>query len=81
MAYVAFIPMIVLAMQVPVTISGLGVSQAAFPLGFARFGMASSDAVALSVLFVSLGIVGSLPGGLYYIGGPPASASAPRGLA
>lgn len=81
-AYVVCIPVIVLVMQVPVSISGLGVSQAAFPLAFARFSTPAADAVALSVLFVALGIVGSLPGGLYYVVGPTRAGSAggPRGV-
>jgi hypothetical protein len=36
---------------------------------FARAGVASADAFALSVLFVALGIVGNLPGGLLYATG------------
>ena len=69
-SYFAFIPIIVLLMQFPISISGLGVAQWAFPLCFTRVGATGADAVALSVLFVALGIVGSLPGGLYYLSGP-----------
>lgn len=69
-AYFAFIPIIVLLMQFPVSISGIGIAQWAFPVCFTRVGASEADAVALSVLFVALGIVGSLPGGLYYLSGP-----------
>lgn len=66
MTYFAFIPLILLIMLLPVTINGLGTSQAAFLWFFARAGESSADAFALSVLFVALGIVGNLPGGLLY---------------
>ena len=64
--YFAFIPLVLLIMLLPVTINGLGTSQAAFLWFFARAGVSSADAFALSVLFVALGIVGNLPGGLLY---------------
>lgn len=61
-AYFAFIPIILLVMLLPVTVNGLGTSQAAFVLFFAAAGVARPEAFALSVLFVALGIVGNLPG-------------------
>jgi hypothetical protein len=64
--YFAFIPLILLIMLLPVTINGIGTSQAAFVWFFARRGVAAAPAFALSVLFVALGIVGNLPGGLLY---------------
>jgi hypothetical protein len=48
---------------------GLGSSQLAFDLFFRQVGVASADAVALSILFVALGVVGNLPGGLLYLTG------------
>jgi hypothetical protein len=65
-AYFAFIPLILLVMLLPVTFNGIGTSQFAFVWFFARAGVESSPAFALSVLFVALGIVGNLPGGLLY---------------
>ena len=65
-AYFAFIPIILLVMQLPVTFNGIGTSQAAFVWFFGRVGVAAGPAFALSVLFVALGIVGNLPGGLLY---------------
>ncbi|HMD36873.1 MAG TPA: lysylphosphatidylglycerol synthase transmembrane domain-containing protein [Vicinamibacterales bacterium] len=65
-AYFAFIPIILLVMLLPVTFNGIGTSQAAFVWFFARAGVAAGPAFALSVLFVALGIVGNLPGGLLY---------------
>jgi hypothetical protein len=72
--YFAFVPLILLIMLLPVTINGLGTSQAAFVWFFARAGVASAPAFALSVLFVALGILGNLPGAVLYAvrGLPPA---------
>jgi uncharacterized protein (TIRG00374 family) len=67
--YFVFIPLIVIVMQLPITVSGLGVSQAMFDLLFTRVGVPSSQAVALSILFVALAIVGNLPGAILYASG------------
>ena len=64
--YFAFIPVILLIMLLPVSVNGLGTSQAAFVWFFARVGVEAAPAFALSILFVALGIVGNLPGGLLY---------------
>ncbi|HMF98330.1 MAG TPA: hypothetical protein VKE96_28715, partial [Vicinamibacterales bacterium] len=50
----------------PVTFNGIGTSQAAFVWFFGRAGVAAPAAFALSILFVALGVVGNLPGGLLY---------------
>ena len=68
-AYLAAVPVIVLIMQIPITVSGLGTSQVGFELLFTRFGTTSADAIALSLLFVALGTVGNLPGALLYLTG------------
>jgi uncharacterized protein (TIRG00374 family) len=65
-AYFAFIPIILIVMLLPVTVNGLGTSQAAFVLFFGAAGVAAPGAFALSVLFVALGVVGNLPGGLLW---------------
>ena len=62
--YFAFLPLILLVMLLPVTINGLGTGQAAFVWFFARAGVTAAAAFALSVLFIGLGVVGNLPGGL-----------------
>ena len=75
-AYFVFVPLIVLVMQVPISISGLGTSQLMFDVLFGRLGVSSPQAVALSILFVGLGVVGNLPGALLYLTGgikPPAA--------
>jgi hypothetical protein len=63
-AYFAFVPLIVLVMQVPVSVNGIGTSQAAFVWFFGQAGVGRAEAFALSVLFLALGVVGNLPGGL-----------------
>jgi uncharacterized protein (TIRG00374 family) len=68
-AYFAFVPLILLIMLLPITVNGLGTSQAAFVWFFARAGVASASAFALSILFVALGVVGNLPGAVLYAAG------------
>jgi uncharacterized protein (TIRG00374 family) len=68
-AYLAFIPLILLVMLLPVTFNGIGTSQAAFVWFFSRAGVPAASAFALSVLFVALGVVGNLPGGILYLSG------------
>jgi uncharacterized protein (TIRG00374 family) len=65
--YFAFIPIILIVMLLPITINGLGTSQAGFVALFVHAGVGSAQAFALSVLFVALGIVGNLPGGFLYL--------------
>lgn len=65
-AYFAFIPMILLVMLLPISINGIGTSQAAFVWFFARAAVPAAEAFALSVMFVALGVVGNLPGGILY---------------
>ena len=65
-AYFVCIPVILLVMLLPISMNGVGTSQAAFVWCFGALGIPRADAFALSVLFVGLGIVGNLPGGLLY---------------
>ena len=72
LVYFAFVPLILLVMLLPVSINGIGPSQVAFVWFFGRAGVPEAQAFALSLLFVALGIVGNLPGGLLYaIGSRP----------
>lgn len=64
--YFMFIPLILLIMLLPVSINGIGPSQVAFVWFFSRVGVPDAQSFALSILFVALGIVGNLPGGLLY---------------
>ena len=72
LTYFAVVPVILLIMQVPITINGLGTTQVAFVtlLGAARAGAAPTTA--LSILFLALGFIGTLPGGVIYALGDPA---------
>lgn len=66
-AYFAFVPIILLVMLLPISINGLGVSQWGFQTLFGRIGTPAPQALALSILFVALGIVGNLPGAVLYL--------------
>jgi glycosyltransferase 2 family protein len=63
-AYFAFVPLILIVMLLPVTFNGIGTSQVAFVWFFGRAGVPAASAFTLSILFVALGVVGNLPGGL-----------------
>ena len=67
--YFAFVPIITLIMQIPITVGGLGTTQYAFERFFGYAGVAPPQAVALSILFLALGTLGNLPGGLLYATG------------
>lgn len=71
--YFALIPFAVIAFLLPASVSGLGAGTASFVPLFALAGVPAADAVALSLLFWLLGILGNLPGGLLVAGGhrPP----------
>jgi glycosyltransferase 2 family protein len=64
--YFAVIPVILLIMQIPVTINGLGTTQVAFVALLGAAGADAARSTALSLLFLVLGVIGSLPGGLIY---------------
>ena len=68
-AYFTYVPIILFVMLLPITVLGLGTSQWAFVALFGYSGAAAADGFALSVLFVALGIVGNLPGGILYATG------------
>jgi uncharacterized protein (TIRG00374 family) len=68
--YFGLIPLILLVMLLPVSVNGIGTSQMGFVWFFGRAGVPEAEAFALSVLFVALGVVGNLPGGLLYAFGP-----------
>lgn len=68
--YFAFIPLILLIMLLPVSINGIGPAQAAFVWFFAPGAATPAEAFALSVLFLALGVLGNLPGGLLYAWSP-----------
>jgi hypothetical protein len=65
-AYFEIIPLVLLVTLIPVTVNGLGTSQIACIWLFGAIGVAEAPAFSFSVLFVALGAVGNLPGGLIY---------------
>ena len=77
--YFAFIPIIVLIMQLPISLNGIGTTQAAFAWLFVRQGAPAGPVFALSVLFLVLGGLGTLPGGVLYALGDGPGARGPRG--
>jgi uncharacterized protein (TIRG00374 family) len=78
--YFALIPFVVLAFLLPLSIAGLGAGTASFVPLFGFAGLADADAVALSLLFAFLGVVGNLPGGLLllFAPGPDSSPNLPK---
>lgn len=65
--YFALVPIILLIVLMPITINGIGTTQAGFVWLFGRAGVASAPAFALSVLFLAIAIVGNLPGAFLYL--------------
>ena len=76
--YFAFIPLILLIMFLPITANGIGTSQAAFVWLFRKVGTPSAEAFALSVLFVALGIIGNIPGAVFYVRRPAREPVSPQ---
>jgi uncharacterized protein (TIRG00374 family) len=66
-AYFALIPIVVLIIQIPITVNGLGTAQLAFEYLFTPLGAAAPQVFAVSVLFLALGVIGTLPGALLYL--------------
>jgi len=69
--YFAFVPLILLIMFLPITANGIGTGQAAFLWLFSRVGTPRDEAFALSILYIALGIIGNMPGAIYYLKGAP----------
>ncbi len=67
--YFALVPIILLIVLMPITINGIGTTQAGFVWLFGRAGVSNAEAFALSILFLAIAIVGNLPGGLLYLAG------------
>ena len=65
--YFALVPIILLIVLMPVTINGIGTTQAGFVWLFGRAGVAAGPAFALSVLFLGIAVIGNLPGAVMYL--------------
>jgi hypothetical protein len=68
--YFALVPIILLIVLMPITINGIGTTQAGFVWLFGRAGVGGAAAFALSVLFLGIAIIGNLPGAVLYLKGP-----------
>ena len=65
--YLVFMPIGLLLMLLPISISGFGVPQGAIVWLLEPVGVPRADAFALSTLIVLLGLIGNLPGALLYL--------------
>jgi uncharacterized protein (TIRG00374 family) len=66
-AYFALVPIIVLIIQIPITVNGLGTAQAAFKYLFVPLGAPAPQVFAVSVFFLLLGAIGTLPGAALFM--------------
>lgn len=64
--YFAVVPIIVLVVLLPISFAGLGTANLAFVSLFGLAGVAPADAFVLSVLFLTLSVLGNLPGGVLF---------------
>ena len=69
-AYFVFMPIILVIMQIPITVNGFGTTQVAFERLFVPAGAPAPEVIAMSFLFLILGLVGTLPGALLYASTP-----------
>jgi uncharacterized protein (TIRG00374 family) len=69
-AYFVFMPIILVIMQIPITVNGFGTTQVAFERLFVPAGAPAPEVIAMSLLFLILGLVGTLPGALLYASTP-----------
>jgi glycosyltransferase 2 family protein len=66
-ACLVIVPIANLSALLPISISGWGVRESAFVLGFGMVGVAAADALALSVLFGLLNMLVGVSGGLVWL--------------
>jgi len=64
--YLVFMPIAMLVLLLPVSISGLGLPQAAIVWLLRPMGVPDAESLALSTLLIVVGIIGNLPGALLY---------------
>jgi len=62
-----FIPLIVTVSMLPVSISGLGIREAAFVILFGKVGIKPEISMSISLLWFLSIVIGSLPGVLFYV--------------
>jgi uncharacterized protein (TIRG00374 family) len=64
-----FNPLIALVLMIPISIGGIGVSQTAYPFFFGLVGVPAAHALAVSLLMQAVALIGSLPGGFFWLRG------------
>jgi glycosyltransferase 2 family protein len=64
---VLFNPLIALALMLPISIGGLGVSQAAYPFFYGMVGVGADHALAVSLFMQLTQLLAGLPGGLLWL--------------
>jgi glycosyltransferase 2 family protein len=64
--YLVFMPIAMLVLLLPVSISGFGLPQAAIVWLLRPVGVPDAESLALSTLLIVVGIIGNLPGALLY---------------
>ncbi len=64
-----FNPLIALVAMIPIFVAGLGVNQTAYPFFFGLVGVPADHALAVSLLMQVVIILGSLPGGFFWLRG------------
>ena len=64
--YLVFMPVAMLVLLLPVSISGFGLPQAAIVWLLRPVGVPDAESLALSTLLIVIGIIGNLPGALLY---------------
>jgi glycosyltransferase 2 family protein len=70
-------PLIALVLMLPISIGGIGVSQAAYPFFYGLAGVPPSHALAVSLLMQAIVIIGSLPGAFFWLRGRRRRATGP----
>ncbi len=68
-AILLFNPLIALVLMIPISIGGLGVNQTAFPFFYGLAGVPANHALAVSLLMQAVIVLGSLPGGVFWLKG------------
>ena len=63
---VLVVPLVTIVNLIPVSVSGLGTSQAAFIFTLSLIGISSESAVALSILVIALSLIRAIPGAIIY---------------
>lgn len=61
-----FVPLLYLAILLPLSVNGIGIRESVFVLFAASWGITSADAVAFSLTVFALNLAGSLVGGIIY---------------